>query len=114
MWKALLRPVLPEERTAAVRARATLPESVRTADQTIGRSSAGCAATYGIMERCDFGCTACYLAEGSNAAEPQHLADAVAQDRPHGSANRAIADCLRLFRASAGCGSRTLGHIGQD
>jgi MoaA/NifB/PqqE/SkfB family radical SAM enzyme len=74
VWKALLRPVLPEERAAALRARATLPESVRTADQTIGQSSAGCAATYGIMERCDFGCTACYLAEGSNAAEPQAFA----------------------------------------
>ena len=79
MWRALFRPVLAEERAAARRALATLPASVRTADQTIGRASAGCAATYGVMERCDFGCTACYLAEGSNAAAPQPFARTKAQ-----------------------------------
>jgi len=44
---------------------------MRTDDQTIGVSSAGCAATHGVMERCDFSCTACYLAHGSNAADAQ-------------------------------------------
>jgi len=74
MWKALFRPVLPEERAAANRAGATLAADLRADDQTIGSASAGCAATYGIMERCDFGCTACYLAHGSNAAAAQSFA----------------------------------------
>jgi uncharacterized radical SAM superfamily Fe-S cluster-containing enzyme len=69
VWRALFRPVLEEERVAAQRVK--LPEHLRTDDQTIGRASAGCSATYGVMERCDFGCTACYLAEGSNATQPQ-------------------------------------------
>lgn len=67
----LLHPVLPEERAAAARAEKSLPDAVRTENQTIGRASAGCAATWGVMERCDFACTACYLAQGSNAAEAQ-------------------------------------------
>ncbi|MHC4955876.1 MAG: radical SAM protein [Planctomycetota bacterium] len=79
MWEALLHPVLPEERAAAQRAGQSLPESVRTDGQTIGRASAGCAATYGVMERCDFGCTACYLAKGSNAAQAQPFEQTKAQ-----------------------------------
>ena len=70
-WRALFRPVLEEERAAARRALNKFPEHLRTDDQTIGTSSAGCAATYGVMERCDFACTACYLAHGSNAADAQ-------------------------------------------
>ena len=79
VWDALLHPVLAEERAAALRAGRTLPAHLRTGDQTIGRASAGCAATYGIMERCDFGCTACYLAPGSNAAAAQPFARTKAQ-----------------------------------
>ena len=47
----------------------SLAEELRTPDQSLGRWSTGCGATWGVMERCDFGCTACYLAEGSNRTE---------------------------------------------
>ncbi|MEM8885480.1 MAG: radical SAM protein [Planctomycetota bacterium] len=79
LWHAFRAPRLEEERTAAERVWPTLPDAVRTDDQTVGRASAGCAATYGVMERCDFGCTACYLARGSNAAKPQPFETTKAQ-----------------------------------
>ena len=47
-----------------------VPEEVRSNDQVLGRHSAGCAATYGIMEACDFKCTACYLADTANSTPP--------------------------------------------
>jgi len=71
MWlRALLRPVLADERSAATARWRALPRDVRTPDQVLGRHSAGCAATWGVMERCDFACTACYLSHGANAMPP--------------------------------------------
>ena len=70
MLRALFRPIVTEEREAAAAMWRRLPGEVRTADQVLGRYSAGCAATWGVMERCDFACTACYLAKGANATPP--------------------------------------------
>jgi len=61
----------PEEtRDAARAAWESLPETSRTPDQALGRWGAACGATWGVMERCDFSCTACYLAPGANRTRP--------------------------------------------
>jgi len=72
---AFVHPFDEEERSAASAAWARLPESCRTADQSLGRWGAGCAATWGVMERCDFACTACYLSRGANQAPPLPFAE---------------------------------------
>jgi len=48
----------------------SLPEELRVADQAAGRGYVSCGATHGVMERCDFGCTSCYLTELANSARP--------------------------------------------
>ena len=67
---AFLKPVIEDERRAAKNVWNRLPASLRVPDQLLGRHSAGCAATYGLMEACDFKCTACYLADTANATPP--------------------------------------------
>ena len=67
-WLALLfRPWIVDHEHAVERTRARLPEAVLGPDQTLGHSTSGCAATYGVLERCDFACTACYLDSAANA-----------------------------------------------
>ena len=45
----------------------SFPESLRTVQQAAGRAFVACGATHGVMERCDFGCTSCYLTTVANA-----------------------------------------------
>jgi len=68
-WRALRHPHVPEERARAKAIWDSLPEELHTPDQGFGRWSTGCGATWGVMERCDFGCTACYLAKGANQTD---------------------------------------------
>jgi len=70
IWRALVSPFVAEERAAAAAAWDALPAAARTPGQCLGRWSTGCGATWGVMERCDFACTACYLAAGANATPP--------------------------------------------
>ena len=50
---------------------AMLPEGVRRIrHQWLGTMSAGCTATHGVNEACDFSCTACYLASTANSTPP--------------------------------------------
>jgi molybdenum cofactor biosynthesis enzyme MoaA len=44
----------------------TLPDELRTPQQAAGRAHVACGATHGVMERCDFACTACYLTPIAN------------------------------------------------
>lgn len=70
-WLALLlRPWIVDQERAVERTRARLPDAVLGPDQTLGHSTSGCAATYGVLERCDFACTACYLDSAANAVPP--------------------------------------------
>lgn len=58
---------IPKEAIAANRrAWNNLPENLKHAHQVLGVQSAGCSATVGLMEKCDFYCTACYLPASSN------------------------------------------------
>lgn len=50
--------------------RAELAASLRTPQQFIGTNSVGCGATHGIMEKCNFSCTSCYLSDVANYARP--------------------------------------------
>lgn len=47
-----------------------LPSSAQTDKQLLGTQTMGCGATYNIMERCNFNCTSCYLADDANATPP--------------------------------------------
>jgi 7,8-dihydro-6-hydroxymethylpterin dimethyltransferase len=70
IWRAFWDPVVPDEREAARNVWEQLPDTLKVDDQALGRHSAGCAATYGVMEACDFKCTACYLADSANSTPP--------------------------------------------
>lgn len=65
-----LEPIPPEAIAANRRAWNRLPDRLRHERQTLGVQSAGCAATVGVMEACDFYCTACYLPASSQETPP--------------------------------------------
>lgn len=69
------------ERDAARRSlSASLPDAVRTLrHQWLGSVSVGCAATWGVHERCDFSCTACYLGRDANRTPPLPFEEVAAQ-----------------------------------
>jgi hypothetical protein len=77
--RAFLRPEIAEVRAVARRTWDALPESVKLPEQVLGRAGAGCAATYGVIERCNFACTACYLAEEANPTPPLPFAEVARQ-----------------------------------
>ena len=44
----------------------SLPDELRTAQQAAGRVHVACGATHGVLERCNFACTSCYLTSIAN------------------------------------------------
>jgi hypothetical protein len=69
--KGYREPISKDALAANKRAWANLPTKFKHARQVLGVQSAGCSATVGLMERCDFYCTACYLPASSNDTPPQ-------------------------------------------
>jgi hypothetical protein len=66
-FKQLLTQPYERDRDAALaRVWDTLPDNLKVPKQSFGTQNPGCAATYNIMERCDFSCTACYLSKEAN------------------------------------------------
>jgi MoaA/NifB/PqqE/SkfB family radical SAM enzyme len=65
----------PEAETRAALAAAwdALPRALRRPTQFLGRHFAGCAATIGVMPRCDFTCNGCYLGADANRMRPRPL-----------------------------------------
>jgi hypothetical protein len=57
----------------------SFPASVRTAQQVAGRAFVSCGATHGVMERCDFGCTSCYLTPEANKTPALPFAEVARQ-----------------------------------
>ena len=57
---------LAEHRELMARRWSELPETVRTPTQLAGVGGVACGATHGILERCNFACTSCYLTEIAN------------------------------------------------
>ena len=75
-WLGFLANPLNQGRSEALQRRwRELPEDLRTTDQSIGRWMPGCGATHGIHERCNFGCTACYLGKDANRQPPMPFAE---------------------------------------
>jgi len=69
-WRALRWPIDEERLRLNARREADLPPSVRGPSQLAGVGHHSCGATYGVMERCDFACTSCYLTHQANATPP--------------------------------------------
>ena len=70
-----------ETRMVLAQAWAGLPDALRTPTQFLGRHYAGCAATIGVMPRCDFTCRGCYLGADANRSRPRSVEDVKAQMR---------------------------------
>ncbi len=70
-----------ETRAVLAAAWAALPASLRLPTQFLGRQYAGCAATIGVMPRCDFQCGGCYLDKDANRVRPRSVEDVKAQMR---------------------------------
>jgi hypothetical protein len=70
-----------ETRALLANAWDTLPYALRGPTQFLGRQYAGCGATIGVMPRCDFRCTACYLGNGANRARPLPMEEIKGQIR---------------------------------
>jgi hypothetical protein len=64
-----------EVRAALAAAWERVPESFRGPTQFMGRQYAGCGATIGLMPKCDFSCTGCYLNADANRARPAPLSE---------------------------------------
>ncbi|MEL6547743.1 MAG: radical SAM protein, partial [Myxococcota bacterium] len=68
--KQIWQPVPTERFRALDRVYEELPDSVKGPKQSFGRQAPGCGATYNVLERCNFSCTACYLANTANNTPP--------------------------------------------
>ncbi|CAM2007179.1 radical SAM protein [Acanthopleuribacter pedis] len=66
----VLNPYDTTRRDALARRWRDMPGALKTETQVIGRYVWGCGATHGIHERCNFGCTACYLGKTANHQPP--------------------------------------------
>ncbi len=66
MFRSLLQPTQNETNEILANARKSVPLRFRTSNQFLGKQHAGCAATIGVMPRCDFACKACYLGKDAN------------------------------------------------
>lgn len=62
-----------EVRSALAVAWARVPQWASGPTQFMGRQYAGCGATIGVMPKCDFACTGCYLNADANHAQPAPL-----------------------------------------
>jgi molybdenum cofactor biosynthesis enzyme MoaA len=58
-----------------------LPESLRTSRQLYGSHDEGCGATVGVMPRCDFACSGCYLGPDANSIPAESVAAVKSQIR---------------------------------
>ncbi len=68
LLSAIRSPVPLKTRTLLQDAWNRLPKKHQTANQFLGKQYTGCAATIGVMPRCDFSCRGCYLNQGANRA----------------------------------------------
>jgi uncharacterized radical SAM superfamily Fe-S cluster-containing enzyme len=64
-----------EVRAALAAAWERVPDSFRGPTQFMGRQYAGCGATIGVMPKCDFSCTGCYLNTNANRARPAKVSE---------------------------------------
>jgi len=79
-WISSFFKPLDGERLRVLRQRwQEFPAATRTSRQAIGRYVVGCGATHGVHERCNFGCTACYLGVRANHQQPMPFTEVARQ-----------------------------------
>jgi hypothetical protein len=81
LLRIVREPVLRESRDKLEESWASLPERFRTKLQMFGRQGNCCGATLGVLPRCDFACTGCYLGEDANHVPPLPVSAVKAQMR---------------------------------
>ncbi len=64
--KDFIQPISLERKAAIRRLANSLATDLKTDTQALGQYVVGCGATHGVMEKCDFGCTSCYLSKAAN------------------------------------------------
>src|SRR5260221_7057103 len=77
-----VRRVAREFAATLARRWAGLPETARTAGQTLGRHAVGCEGTHGVFPKCNLACTPCYHSRDANRVRvdgPHTLAQVRAQ-----------------------------------
>lgn len=57
----------------------SFPEKLRVPQQVAGVVAVGCGATHGVMERCNFSCTSCYLTDAADATQPLSFEEVLEQ-----------------------------------
>src|SRR5260370_17038378 len=75
-------PVDPGLAAALARRWAGVPETARTAGQTLGRHAVGCEGTHGVFPKCNLACAPCYHSRDANQVRvdgPHTLAQVRAQ-----------------------------------
>lgn len=97
---ALRHPIPAERRRKSAEHWQALPAHLKTPNQIVGMAHHSCGATHGVMERCDFACTSCYLGEEANAAPPL----------PEEAVHRQL-DLLREFLGPQGKAQITSGEV---
>ena len=98
--RALAKPRADERLELNRRQWEQFPEHLRTRQQAAGRCYVGCGATHGVMERCNFSCTSCYLTNVANSLPPLPFEEVKAQ-----------LDTLRRFLGPAGKAQLTSGEV---
>lgn len=99
-WIRAFREPIPAERLRINRSRRpSFPVSAE-AVQVAGIAHHSCGATQGVMERCDFACTSCYLGSQANATPPLPEAEVFSQ-----------LDALRAFLGPQGKAQLTSGEV---
>ncbi len=97
---AFLEPVARERRAVNRQRRDDLAPHLKGPEQILGLSHHSCGATHGVMERCDFACTSCYLDKAANATPPLPAAEV-----------RHQLDVLRAFLGPQGKAQITSGEV---
>lgn len=119
--QALLNPVSSERHRVNATRWQHLPDRLKTPEQIVGMAHHSCGATHGVLERCDFACTSCYLGEEANAAAPlprEEVFDQLDQLRrflgPQGKAQITSGEVTLLPRETLGEYVRYAIRIGLD
>ena len=77
--RELLEPRSSERRELCRRRWDSLSDELRTPQQAAGRVHVACGATHGVLERCNFACTSCYLTSIANRVPKLPFAEVRAQ-----------------------------------
>jgi Radical SAM superfamily len=76
LWLSLLTEPRSREKMRLNRLKwDSLSPELRVPQQAAGKATPSCGATWGVMEKCDFACTSCYLSDLANDTRPLPFED---------------------------------------